>query len=63
MMKLTKREKELLRVIGKLQDLVGNAKNAYDNDRSRDRAEKVQKPLEEAFELAVSTRSQYPIVE
>lgn len=48
--------KTLLRVIGELQTLVGEAKGGYMNDRGKDRWEAVVKPLEKAFDLCLQAR-------
>ena len=45
---------ELLDVISELQSIVGNAKNAFHNDRAPDRAGGVVLPLERGFELCVN---------
>ncbi len=48
--------KQVMEVIGEIQDLVGNALSAYQNDRDTDRAKKVIEALEKAFNLAVWIR-------
>lgn len=48
---------QLLDVIGELQSLVGNAKNAFHNDRVPNRVDGVVLPLEQAFELCVASLS------
>lgn len=45
---------ELLDVISELQSIVGNAKNAFHNDRAPDRSNQVVEPLERGFELCVN---------
>lgn len=62
-MKRKPTRRDLLVVIGRLQDLVGQAKAGYWNDRSPDRADAVVKPLEEAFDLCVEVTSQDPLME
>lgn len=52
--------KDLLRVVGQLQDLIGQARAAYENDRSTERADAVTGPLNKAFDLAVLARSLDP---
>lgn len=49
--------KQLVKGIGKLQDLIGRAKSAYQNDRDPYRSDHVVDPLEEAFDLCVVLRS------
>ena len=46
--------------LGRIQDLIGRASGAYADDRSPDRAEKVNTALSEAFDLAVKMLSKYP---
>lgn len=55
MKKITR--KQLIDGIGKLQDLIGIATTSYWEDRSPNRAEKVIKSLEKAFDLCVELRS------
>lgn len=45
--------------IERLQDLVGRALSAYENDRDPQRAESVTVPLREAFQLCVSVRERW----
>jgi len=53
------REKELLKIIVDLQDMIGAAKGQHDNDRDQTAFERAQKILEEAFNLCVKTGSYY----
>ena len=46
--------------LSKIQDLVGNAIGAYNDDRSPDRATKVRTPLEKAFNLCIEILGHYP---
>lgn len=52
--------KDLLRVVGQLQDLIGQARAGYENDRASDRSVAVTKPLNDAFELCVLATSMDP---
>lgn len=49
--------KDLLRVLTELQDLIGEALAAHDNDRDPDSQVKVRTPLTKGFELCVQARS------
>lgn len=49
--------KDLLKVIDKLQELVGSAHHLHANDRNRMGFEDGQKKLEEAHELCIVARS------
>ena len=53
--------KDLLRVIGQMQDLVGQAKAIYLNDRG-ERAERIIPVLEQAHDLAIQATSYDPPV-
>jgi hypothetical protein len=44
---------ELLRVIGELQQLTGEARSVYSNDRDPSRADKLDPLLARAFDLCV----------
>lgn len=55
--------RKLLIVIGKLQTLIGQAKNNHENDRNPNGFEKGQKALDEAFRLCLQARSEYDPVE
>ena len=48
---------DLLGVIARLQDLIGSAASAYANDRASDRADRVGRPLKEAFALCLKARA------
>ena len=52
--KLSRRQ--VMAALGKLQTLIGRAKSDYQNDRAPDRADRVEKSLDEAFEIAVNAR-------
>jgi len=52
--------RNLLLVLGRLQDLCGKARAAYSDDRSPDRAKRVCDPLDEAFNLCIRTLEHYP---
>lgn len=58
-MKITKKpsRKDLLKVIGELQDLVGAAHGLHANDRNRMGFEEGQKKLEAAHDLCIEARS------
>ena len=49
--------------LGRIQNLIGRAKGAYQNDRDPNRAESVVNPLEEAFQLCIEILGQYPPVQ
>lgn len=49
--------KDLLRVVCELQDLIGEALAAHDNDRDPDSQLKVRTPLAKGFDLCVQARS------
>lgn len=51
---------ELLAVIFALQNLIGRAKGAYQDDRSPDRAERVLGALRPAFELCIAATAWDP---
>jgi len=51
--------KRLLRVIGTLQDKIGESIGLHYDDRSRSAFEKAQKTLQEAFNLCVETTADY----
>lgn len=42
---------DILRLIARVRDLVGEAKAAFDNDRDPERAARVRLPLDEAWNL------------
>ncbi len=48
---------DLLRVVSELQDLIGEAMAAHDNDRDPDSQLKVRAPLVKGFDLCVQARS------
>lgn len=48
--------KDLLRVVSELQDLIGEAMAAHDNDRDPDSQLKVRTPLAKGFDLCVQAR-------
>lgn len=48
--------RQLLKVIGRLQTLIGQAHGGYLNDRAVCRATAVEEPLNEAFELCLEAR-------
>jgi hypothetical protein len=52
--------RDLLVVIGRLQDLVGMAHAGYGNDRSPDRATVVTGALDAALKLCIEVRSSDP---
>lgn len=49
--------RDLLIVIGRLQNLIGKAIHAYENDRQFCRATAVREALNPAFDLCVEARS------
>ena len=49
--------KDLLRVVSELQNLIGEAMAAHDNDRDPDSQLKVRAPLAKGFDLCVRARS------
>lgn len=49
--------KDLLRLVTELQDLIGEALAAHDNDRDPDSQLKVRTPLAKGFDLCVQARS------
>lgn len=56
--------RDLLIVIGKLQDLIGEARGTHENDRRPPHAfERAQDQLREAHELCVDARSFDPPIE
>jgi hypothetical protein len=48
-----------LRKIARVQNLIGGAKGAYQNDRDKSRYEHVVHPLEAAFDLCVELTANY----
>lgn len=58
--KRKKSRRELLKALGEVQHLVGQAKGDYQNDRSAERAQKVVTGLEKAFDICVEARSTDP---
>jgi hypothetical protein len=63
MKKATGKMKKIILKIVRIQDLAGNAKGIYLNDRAHDRAEKLTPILEEIFNICVEIRGDYEIVE
>lgn len=61
-MKRKPTRRDLLIVIGRLQDKIGRAM-AEDNDRNPNRAAQVQGVLTEAFDLCNEARAQDPSIE
>jgi hypothetical protein len=62
-MKIAKGEvRQLLIIVGILQDKIGLARGLHFDDRSRGAFEKAQNLLGEAFDLCVSTRGEYEII-
>ncbi len=55
--------RDLLVVVGRLQDLVGSALICHGNNRDPDGFEKGQQVLQEAFDLCTEARSQDPPIE
>ena len=55
--------RDLLVVIGRLQDIIGRAKGISWDDRDPDRQDHLQKTLEEGFELCVEVIAQDPPIE
>lgn len=53
------RVKEILIIVGRIQDLVGQARGNHWNDRSQTAFETAQKQLEEALDLCIKVRSKY----
>lgn len=48
-------------LLGELQDLIGGAQAAYENDRAADRADRVLSKLRRAFEIILEVRGHdYP---
>ncbi|GMX64517.1 hypothetical protein Elgi_37860 [Paenibacillus elgii] len=58
-MKARGNTKIILEKIGRIQNLVGEAKGLHDNDRDPFSHELAQKKLEEAFMLCVEIRNLY----
>ena len=58
-MQITKKptRKDLLKVISRLQGLIGSAQGIYDNDIATNRADRLHLLLEEAFDLCIQARS------
>jgi hypothetical protein len=52
-----KRKSTTKEMLGRLQDLIGNAKGVYGNDRDVSRADKLYPILDEAFRLVLEIRS------
>lgn len=49
------------KLLGELQDLVGRAKSDFENDRAWDRAERVTRSLDRAFDIVLTIRNHdYP---
>lgn len=55
--------RRLLKIIGEIQGLVGEAKNQYANDRSMSAYEKGQNALDKAFRLCIQATSAYDPVD
>ena len=55
------REKDLLRVITKLQDAIGEAQGLYRNDRSQTSFERAENILIKAFDLCIETTGKYEL--
>ena len=51
--------RELLLVIGEMQNLIGRARGANMDDRNPSHYQNVEKPLREAFDLAIGTTGEY----
>ena len=51
--------RRLLKVISQIQHNIGSARGCYMDDRSPDRATKVLKELDTAFDLCVKTTGDY----
>jgi hypothetical protein len=60
-MKPTRRD--LLLVIGELQEIIGNIGSAYGNDRAADRAGPMQRLVAEGMRLCIAARSADPPLE
>lgn len=58
-MRFTKKpsRRELLHAVGHLQNLIGEARSKYENDRNPDGLEQGMALMIEAFDLCVSARS------
>ena len=58
-MQITKKptRKDLLKVISRLQGLIGSVQGVYDNDRAENRADRLYPLLKEALDLCVQARS------
>jgi len=48
--------KQVMKKLGDIQHLIGRAKGEFLNDRDPMRSDKLQKTLDEAFNLALNTR-------
>ena len=51
-------KKAIKKKLWRVQDLIGQAKGGYMNDRVSNRADNVMKPLNEAFALMVEVNSE-----
>lgn len=51
-----KTRQQVMRALERIQVLIGDALGDYNNDRQPDRAERVHRSLEEAFNLCLQTR-------
>lgn len=58
-MKARGRTREILKLVGEIQNLIGEAKANHDNDRDQTSHEIAQKQLEKAHELCIRIRSMY----
>jgi hypothetical protein len=61
MAKVSNEVKHLLQVIGQLQDGIGKWQNLHYNDRSQTAFEEMADEMKEAFNLCVTTRSEYSL--
>ena len=52
--------RDLLLVIGELQDIIGKLGSTYQNDRSRERAEPIQDLVKRGMDLCIIARSYDP---
>ncbi len=55
--------RDLLIVIGRLQNAIGDLSTAYENDRAPDRAGKIQQLVAQAHRLCIEVRSFDPPIE
>ncbi|MCR8641463.1 hypothetical protein NV379_02225 [Paenibacillus sp. N1-5-1-14] len=62
-MKARGKTRDILKLVGEIQLLVGSAKANQDNDRDRISHEVAQKQLEKAHELCIQIRSMYDPIE